>query len=179
MQHDYRGFTAEELERYGIRVEGDHVYIPLLGRGGAWYERVRCSGGCHPKYSTPSGAQPHLFNPLGLGPQSEEVWIAEGEFDALCLVVAGTPALGIQGTQSFRKEWRLLFEEAEIVLAFDSDEAGQQAADKLAGLWEPGQVHRFNPSPYNDLNEWFADDRGGFTTAIHAWRYENLDDVHS
>ena len=97
-----RGFTAEELSKYGVRVEGDTVEIPILGRGGTWYSRVHRPDGC-PKYEGPKGMASHLFNPLGLGPGTDEVWIAEGEFDTLSLVVVGIPALGVLGAGNFNR----------------------------------------------------------------------------
>ena len=163
-----RGFTAEELSKYGVRVEEDTVEIPILGRGGTWYSRVHRPDG-DPKYEGPKGMASHLFNPLGLGPGADEVWIAEGEFDTLSLVVAGIPAVGVLGAGNFNRHWQLLFEHAEIVIAFDNDDAGHKGAEKLAQLWEPGQVSRFDPSPYEDLNDFFRQNRAGFEAAVLAW----------
>jgi len=163
-----RGFTAEELSKYGVRVEEDTVEIPILGRGGTWYSRVHRPDG-YPKYEGPKGMASHLFNPLGLGPGTDEVWIAEGEFDTLSLVVAGIPAVGVLGAGNFNRHWQLLFEHAEIVIAFDNDDAGHKGAGKLAQLWEPGQVSRFDPSPYEDLNDFFRQNRAGFEAAVLAW----------
>src|SRR3990167_5562217 len=164
-----RGFTAEELSKYGVRVEGDTVVIPVAGRMGAWYERIHRPDG-HPKYEGPKGMASHLFNPLGLGPGADEVWIAEGEFDTLSLVVSGIPAVGVLGAGNFNRHWALLFEHARrIVIAFDPDQAGNTQAEKLAQLWEPGQGSRFDPSPYEDLNDWFRQDRAAFQAAVLAW----------
>jgi hypothetical protein len=55
------------------------------------------------------------------------------------------------------------------VIAFDPDQAGRSHAEKLAQLWPEGQVSFFDPSPYGDLNEWFAADRAGFSEAVNAW----------
>ena len=163
-----RGFTAEELTKYGVRVEGDRVVIPCLGRQGAWYERTH-----HPnsilKYESPKGSTSHLYNPAGVGPGSDEVWIAEGEFDTLSLIAVGVAAVGVLGAGNFNRHWQLLFEHAEIVIAFDNDDAGHKGAGKLAQLWEPGQVSRFDPSPYEDLNDWFRQDRAAFQAAVLAW----------
>jgi len=164
-----RGFTADELRRWGISVEGDEVIIPILGKAGAWYSRTHKPAGV-PKYASPKGATSHLYNPLGLGPQSGEVWIAEGEFDTLSLVAVGAPALGILGTQTFNPRWQLLFDGAEIVLALDPDEAGNSQAERLTQLWPEGQVSRFIvPEPYGDLNDWFKKDRAGFSEAVLGW----------
>jgi DNA primase len=163
-----RGFTPEEFVRYGVREDGDRIIIPTLGRKGAWYERIHRPNG-NPKYEGPKGASSHLYNPLGLGPGAEEVWIAEGEFDCLSLVVVGIPAVGVLGAGNFNRHWALLFEGAEIVIAFDPDEAGNTQAEKLAQLWPEGQVSRFSPLPYDDLNDWFKADREGFKEAVLAW----------
>jgi hypothetical protein len=163
-----RGFDEHELKEFGVRVENGEVVIPILGRTGVWYERRHRPNGV-PKYLSPKGASHHLYNPLGLGPHSDEVWFAEGEFDTLSLVVSGVPGVGILGTESFRAEWALLFEHAEIVIAFDNDTAGERRAETFMQMWPPGRVHRFNPSPYSDLNEWFVKDREGFEEAVHDY----------
>jgi hypothetical protein len=174
MQHEFdtwarsRGFEPEELAKYGIKAEGDIVVIPTLGRAGAWYERKHRPDGS-PKYESPAGSNAHLYNPLGLGPHSPEVWIAEGEFDTLSLIAVGAPAIGVLGAGNFNRHWQLLFAGAELVIAFDPDQAGRSHAEKLAQLWPSGQVSFFDPSPYGDLNEWFAADRAGFTGAVLAW----------
>lgn len=162
-----RGFTHGELAQYGIRVEGGHIIIPTLGRSGHWYERLRCEAGCHPKYWSPPGTEPHLYNPLGLGPNSDTVWIAEGELDALSLVVSGTPAVGVLGAGNFRREWALLFEQADVVVAFDADDAGDTSAAKVMELFQ--HVSRFTPAPYKDMNEAFAADRQEFERVVKAW----------
>jgi DNA primase len=164
-----RGFTETELKEYELRVEDGHVIIPILGRAGPWFERLRCDMGCHTKYWQPPGTPSHLFNPLGLGPHSGEVWLAEGELDTLSLLVSGVPALGVLGAGNFNRHWYHLFSGAEVVIAFDSDEAGDSQAERLAQLWPAEQVSRFDPSPYADVNEWFVTNREEFTEAVQGW----------
>jgi len=169
--HDFatsRGFKEQELKDYGIEVRQDGtIVIPVLGRSGTWYERTYHPGG-KPKYRSPKGSEPHLYNPHGLGPNSSQVWIAEGEWDTLSLLVAGAPALGIQGTKTFNRHWALLFQGAQVTLAMDPDEEGDRAADKLAPLFP--NVRRFRiPHPYGDVNDWLQRDRDGLTEAVQAW----------
>lgn len=163
-----RGFSAQTLEKYGIRVEDGVVVIPLLGRNGhVWYEREHRPGG-QPKYLSPKGVEPHLYNPLGLGPHSTEVWLAEGEFDTIALIEAGAPACGVLGANSFYSPWVHLFSGARIVLAFDPDDAGRQAADKIAGLF--GQLTTVDvfdiPPPHGDINDWWKADPSGLRRAV-------------
>lgn len=163
-----RGFHEGELAEWKIRAEEDTIIIPTLGKHGAWYERTHQPNDI-PRYLSPQGVESHLYNPLGLGPNTREIWIAEGEFDCLSLVTVGAPAVGILGVDAFRREWALLFSRAQVVMALDSDEAGNSRAQKLAQLWQPNQVTRFSPAPYGDLNEWFKDDRAGFRRAVLEW----------
>lgn len=144
-----------------------HVYLPTLGRKGEWYVRQRCGMGCHPKYMSPPGVPVHLYNPLGLGPGSDVVWIAEGELDTLSLVVTGTPAVGLLGAGKFQMAWRHLFEGADVVIALDADKTGDEQAEKLLALFEGSS--RFSPAPFNDLNEAFAADRQQFERVVKAW----------
>jgi Toprim-like len=163
-----RGFDEGTFNKYQIRVEGEIVYIPTLGRHGAWYEREHRPQG-NPKYKSPTGVESHLYNPAGIGPNSREVWFAEGEFDTITLLMVGAPAVGILGTQAFKVGWRHLFDKANIVLALDSDQAGEETCVKLAQLWTAEQVTRFNPKPYGDVNEWYKEDRAGFRRAVLEW----------
>jgi hypothetical protein len=165
-----RGFTKQELQQYDIRLEGDVVVIPTLGRNGAWYEREHRPDGV-PKYKTPQGETIHLYNPLGLGPNTDEVWIAEGEFDTLSLVVSGVPAVGLSGATSWNEKWWLLYARARVVLALDPDEEGKKQTGMIANwFYQMGnEVEVFDPSPYGDLNEWFVDDRAGFQRKVLEW----------
>jgi hypothetical protein len=162
-----RGFTEQELKEYGIRTRGEEVIIPCLGRAGAHYERIHRPHG-KPKYESPAGVSSHLYNPAGIGPQSQQVWIAEGEFDTLSLLVAGTQAVGVLGAGNFRREWALLFESAEVTIAFDPDQAGDTHADKLMALFANARRFRV-PEPYGDLNDWFKADYDSFEEAVKAW----------
>ncbi len=164
---DERGFTVAELEKYEITVDGGVVVLPYLGRLGSWYDRLYRPHG-KPKYESPKGSVAHLYNPEGYGPNVGEVWIAEGEFDCLSLLVAGVSAVGVAGANNWKPEWCLLFEGARVILALDPDEAGQEAMNRIEGWFfrRGTRVDRFDPSPYGDLNDWFKDDRKGFTNAV-------------
>ena len=166
-----RGFDEGTFDKYGIRMEDDVVIIPTLGRNGPWYEREHRPHG-KPKYLSPTGMGHHLYNPLGLGPNSGEVWIAEGEFDTIALLAVGAPAVGILGTQAFRREWRHMFLR-RIILAFDADDAGEAATIKMAQLWDGNDdvdLSVFKPEhPHTDMNDWFKADRAGFRRAVLEW----------
>ena len=93
------------------------------------------------KYLSRDGERPHLFAPMYT--EYPRVYIAEGELDAITLWQTGRKAVGIQGTNAWRNEWRWLFRHCEeVALVFDNDpeklrpdgtkvNAGQLAASKL------------------------------------------------
>lgn len=196
-----RGLNVETLTTAGIeRVDGgwlDGWYsIPYPNATGIW--KVRFSNpvpGEYPKMRDDPGAKFHIYNPLGLGPGEPEVWFAEGEFDTLCLVEAGLPAMGIHGVQNvpdpvegddevagesrssrFEPAWKHLFLGSRVVVMLDNDEAGWKAGRRLAQLlggetfdrWDEGST---NGGPYNDINDWWLGDRRGMKQAISEFRW--------
>lgn len=179
-----RGLKESTLRKAGIKLHQEHPYqgwweIPYPHRNGIWKRRYRNpTPGARPKYKDEPGAQFHLYNPLLLGPNEEEVWFAEGEFDTLCLVEAGVPAIGIHGVSNvgdesregrFRNEWRLLFEDTLCVVAFDRDEAAREPQRLLASALK-GEVFDDWDIDYNDLNEWYRGDADGFRARVAGYR---------
>jgi len=61
--------------------------------------------------------------------------ICEGEFDTMIAEQIGQRAIGIPGINNFPKEQINLIENLEIYLAFDNDEAGEEAIKKTATLF--------------------------------------------
>lgn len=168
-----RGFEPEELSRWGISVEGDVVLIPVLGRHGAWYHREHRPGGS-PKYKPRGeGVGNHLYNPLGLGPGADVVWLAEGEFDTLSLVTVGAPAVGVLGAASFDRHWALLYSSALVIVAFDPDSESDEQSKRVGAIMSLfPHVERFDPlkvGGYNDINEWFKADRNDLKAKVSAW----------
>lgn len=91
----------------------------------------------HPKYETAKGDRPHIYNVEALSHHSQ-VWVCEGEFDALILQQMGKWAVGIPGAQLFRPEWKYLFVDCEHVsLVFDADEAGRGGGERIASMLGP------------------------------------------
>src|SRR5690606_10122518 len=90
----------------------------------------------------------------------KRIVVTEGEID--CLTVAQVfglnwPVVSVpNGAQSAKKyiQQNLEFLEAfeEIVLAFDNDEPGRQAAEECASILTPGKVKIANWGPYKDAS---------------------------
>jgi hypothetical protein len=61
-----------------------------------------------------------------------DLYLCEGETDALTLWHAGLPALGIPGATAWKPEWwRNLWEFGRIVIIPDADKAGEQMTERL------------------------------------------------
>jgi hypothetical protein len=194
-----RGLKRETLEDAGIeRIEGgwlDGWYaVPYYNATGTWKWRYSNPvPGDYPKMRDDLGARFHIYNPLRLGPGEPEVWFAEGEYDTLCLVEAGLPALGIHGAQNvpdtdgegsdeaprssrFDPDWSWLFMGSRVVVMFDNDDEGWKAGRKLAHLlegevfdnWDDGST---SGGPYRDINDWWLGDKRGMKNAISRYRW--------
>ena len=87
-----------------------------------------------------------------------DLYLCEGETDALTLWHAGLPALGIPGATAWKPEWwRNLWEFGRIVIIPDADKAGEQMTERLVAtcpdhLRERIQVLRL-PESVKDANE--------------------------
>lgn len=169
-----RGFTVEELSKWDITVdERGRVIIPTKGRQRSWGNRIHLPKG-KPKYRAEvKGQGNHLYNPLGLGPNSEQIWLTEGEFDTLSLVTIGAPAVGVLGAAGFREEWALLFAGARVFVAFDPNSESEKQAKRVGAIMSllPHAV-RFDPlvvGGYNDINDWFKADRLGLKEKVAQW----------
>jgi len=170
-----RGLSPELLQDVGIRVDDDSRYpvvIPYPHLSGIWYERRRRWVGddSKPKYLSPKHADPHLYNPLGLGPNADVVWITEGEIDCLSLIEIGRPAVGTQGTQSYDGRWSLLFSSAVVVLAFDNDDAGDKFRFKVSQFFDERRLHHFKPPFGEDLNSMLQG--GSLLAEVEAFEME-------
>ena len=138
----YRGISVETLEAAGVEwIEQDPTYpvrFPYRNLNGVWYERKGIRPGLdadgRPKLLSPPNSEPHLYNPLRIGPDSETVFFAEGEYDCLSVIDCGYAAVGSQGTNTFKAVWARLYSGAVCVIAFDGDTSGRQAAVKLRKL---------------------------------------------
>lgn len=182
-----RGITVETLQDAGIGIvtEGDQQgwwKIPYPHRTGVWKTRYRNPNPeGRPKYLDDPGATFHIYNPLKLGPGEPEVWFAEGEFDTLCLIEHGVPAMGIHGvsnvpdgerwsdTSGFRRSWALLFEDTKCVTMFDNDEAGRGAGRRLAAALG-GVAFDDWDDQYSDINEWHRADGGSLGATLARFR---------
>ena len=86
-----------------------------------------------PRFQALPGSKPVLG--LGrLGPAPSWAVVAEGVFDWLVLASWGVPAVSALGTQGVERVAEGLRGCPRVFLAFDNDDAGLEATERLAGL---------------------------------------------
>lgn len=134
-----RGLTETSIRaaRLGYVNEGryrDSIAIPYLNPDGTVRSiRFRYLNPRRQKYDNFRGANIHLYNVANTA--RSKVWVCEGEFDSLILSQMGFPAVGVPGVSGFKPDWKYLFVNCEQVsLVFDSDEAGERGANRLASI---------------------------------------------
>ena len=176
-----RRLEPEFLAGLGVHVcpdNGDRpgwIAFPYTSLSHLWYHRYRNpSNDGGQRYHQP-GSGTHLYNPLHLGPNADQVWFCEGEVDALTAIRAGLPAIGVPGVgisqKIFEGSWRLLFDTATVVVAFDDDEAGRAASLRLAEAFAPRSfVFDVFPDGVKDLNEWWCEDAEGMEEAVSLFK---------
>lgn len=153
-----RGITINEIMKYKLSVyrdqDGKRAMFPIWSKGKVVYYEARALEGQKPKYKKPKGVANHFFNMDYLDePQDKAIFITEGIMDALSLEHLGFKAISINGVQNVNRFLETVKEKPNVqdtvfITAFDNDEAGKNAAEKLP--FKPLVI----PSSNEDVNEW-------------------------
>ena len=105
----------------------------------------------------PEGTVLTIFNTLAFFASEETIAVTEGEMDAITLVQAGIPAVGIPGASAWKPHYKLLFEGYQSVLiCADNDDtgAGRKFAAKVAQN-VPGPEVMLMPESH-DVNSYYC-----------------------
>jgi len=156
-----RSLTKQTCERYGIRLNGDRTIFEYRDSEGMITARKVRAGSKENQYTEGLWSDAtlfgqHLFNRGGL-----TVTITEGEFDAAAayqMFGSKYPVVSVKnGARAALKdckrnyEWLDSFE--KVVVCFDADEAGQQAAKEVAALFAGKARIMKMPHGFKDANE--------------------------
>ena len=134
------GFGEERIRASGLFTErGERfagmVVVPDLAWGRVrWLVGRAIEPDVTPRFQALPGPRPPVLGLGGLGPATPHVVLAEGLFDWLALVQWGFPAVAALGTQGLERVALALRGCARVFLAFDADDAGREAAERLEGL---------------------------------------------
>ncbi len=133
------GFSRERLRDSGLftgageRFAGMVTVPEVAGGRVRWLAGRAIDGERSPRFQSLPGAKPVLG--LGrLGPAPPWAVVTEGLFDWLVLAQWGLPACAALGTQGLERVANALRGCPRVFLAFDNDEAGREATERLAGL---------------------------------------------
>lgn len=157
---EMRGLSREVIVRYGIGwcEKKERFTIPISRNGE--YVNVRLY---HPNKNPKvlpisSGRSTQLYPEDQL--KNDELWLCEGELDALCGISNGLPAVSVTGgARSWKDEFTTLLRDKKVNIVYDCDEAGSKGADKIAGtLHKAAHVKVISLGLRNkeDLTDWFV-----------------------
>ena len=159
------GFPAERFTTSGLFTgRGERfagmVVVPEIAAG-----RVRWLAGraIRPGRSPRFQALPRSKPVLGLGRLgSAPPWavVTEGVFDWVALAQWGLPACAALGTQGLERIAHALRGCPRVFVAFDNDDAGHEAAERLAGLLGPRAATLTLPGRVSDVAELAATAHG-------------------
>ena len=134
------GFSEQRIQDSGLFMErgaerfAGMVVVPdVTGGLVRWLAGRAIDPDRTPRFQAPPGPKPVLG--LGrLGPAPPWAVVAEGVFDWLALAGWGLPAVAALGTQGMERVASVLRGCPRVFLAFDSDDAGREATERLLTL---------------------------------------------
>ncbi len=133
------GFDAERLSRSGLftargeRFAGMIVVPDAAGGLARWMAGRAIDPGASHRFQALPGTKPVLgLRRLGAAPSF--VVLTEGVFDWIALAGWGLPACAALGTQGAERIAASLRGCGRVFLAFDTDDAGREATERLRGL---------------------------------------------
>ena len=153
------GFDGERVARSGLFTErGAERFAGMIVVPDGAHGRVRWLGGraikpgARPRFQALTGSKPILG--LGRIPHDARwVIVTEGMFDWLTLAQWGLPACAALGTQGLERVAQAVSRFANVFVAFDKDDAGIAAAERLASLLEGRAAIVRLPRDYLDVAE--------------------------
>ena len=134
------GFGEERIRASGLLTErGERfagmVVVPDLAWGRVrWLVGRAIEPDVTPRFQALPGPRPPVLGLGRLGRGASWLVVAEGLFDWLALTQWGFPAVAALGTQGLERVALALRGCARVFLAFDADDAGREAAERLEGL---------------------------------------------
>ena len=162
---EFRGWTREALERLEVGFDGKRVTLPyrdaqgrLVGLGR--YHPNRETRGDGRKLKADAGSRRELFGGAReTHDPAETVWLVEGEPDTIRAHSLGLAAVGVPGVEGWRSEHAARFAGRRVVVCFDCDAPGRQAAERVADELAPvvDEVRVLDLDPSRDDGFDFSD----------------------
>ncbi len=130
-----KGWEAATLEKLGVGWYGNRLLFPIRDEAGVLVNVVQYASKLKPKSLALSG------RPRGLWPApetlGESVMLTEGEPDAVTAHGLGLDGCAVPGTSGWQDRWRTRFAGRKVVVVFDCDKVGREAAHRVAESLAP------------------------------------------
>lgn len=134
--------TPEVTKKYDLKVSTNKIEIPIKdAQGNYLFSKYRMFNNPGMKYQYDKGSEMALFNADKITDKTLEVWIVEGEFDAIALSESFAPfhqdykiaVSSTGGAGSWNENWNELLFGKKVQILLDADKAGIAGSIKL---WE-------------------------------------------
>ena len=153
------GFDGERVARSGLFTErgaerfAGTVVVPDVANGHVrWLGGRAIADDARPRFQALTGPKPVLG--LGRIPHDARwVIVTEGMFDWLTLAQWGLPACAALGTQGLERVAQAVSQFANVFVAFDRDDAGIAAAERLSALLDRRSAVVRLPRDFLDVGE--------------------------
>lgn len=178
--------STEEVKSYlnkrGITLATAHKYHLGAGSNGLDYTLVipNSNGSYTERYLTeqPNGQRYRkngngLFNAGAIqdGDTRTPIFVTEGQIDALSILQEGYKAIALNSTTNTSlliNAINQLEEQAPLILCMDNDKSGYSALKKLkAGIVDTSLAVFEIPPKYNDINEFYLNDKDAFKKKLN------------
>jgi len=127
------GYVQEGEAALGHEGYVGRLSIPYLTPSGAVSMRFRdLSSESSVKYlGLPGDNSTHLFNVTALFKANDQLFITEGELDAVAATAAGAPAIGCPGARAWKPHYTRMLEDFDVIVLCDGDDAGKEFGTKV------------------------------------------------
>lgn len=181
-----RGITAATVAAFGIRFSGDEIKFPYVRGGkeiGAKYRRYPEAEG-RPKWRSTTGEAAPLFNQEAA--TGEDLFLTEGEFDALALHSSGIPQdrilslpNGAQSLAALKRAHEDGLRFKSLTILHDADDAGFSCREQIVELVGPALCKFVEwPEGVKDANDFLLaegpSDLKAFVEAARPWPLPGL-----
>lgn len=167
-----RGISSSAVAKYkvGVNVNPEsnvaHVYPYFTVDGKHVANKIRLKGEKDFR-SEGEWDKVGLFGQQEFQPGGKAITIVEGECDALAafeLTGSRYPCVSVRGASSARDDVARVLDYLEtfekVVINFDNDEPGQNAAKAVAQLFTPGKAHILKLKDHKDANDYLMAGHG-------------------
>ena len=155
-----RAIRGDILDKYKIGEDGNKIVFPFLNQDGELVmAKAREVGAGKKPIPTAANSEPILFGWQAIPGNARDIYVTEGEIDALSMACYGFPAVsvpfggGAKGKQKWiENEFDHMARFEKIYLCTDMDEPGEQAAAEIANRLGRYRCYRVK-FPKKDANE--------------------------